>query len=133
MICNYPEVGGSIQRLLGENDLLFPKSGIQVDTTGFNIKSVFYFFNYRALQFVYVFLSNLVQEYRKGKQQENLQPHIQKAYDETLHRYHNYLTQKMFKVIFFFIYSIFIYFTSSQLGYEYAPKESILDIILKCI
>lgn len=53
----------------------------------------------RALQFVYVFLSNMVEEYKNGNPRESLQPHIKKAYDETLHKYHNFFTQKMFTVV----------------------------------
>lgn len=53
----------------------------------------------RALEFVYTFLKNMVEEYRKGTPQESLQPHLKKAYDDTLHKYHNFITQKLFSIV----------------------------------
>ncbi|GFT38786.1 glycolipid transfer protein [Nephila pilipes] len=50
----------------------------------------------RALEFVHVFLSCLVEDSKQVPGNESLTPFFQKAYDETLKPYHGIIVQKLF-------------------------------------
>lgn len=53
----------------------------------------------RALSFFHKFLFSVVEDAKAGRKREDLSDNIQKAYRETLQKYHGFLAQRLFSVL----------------------------------
>lgn len=53
----------------------------------------------RALEYIYAFIANLVEDHNSGAKTENMVPLCKKAYEDTLKRYHGWIVQKVFSVV----------------------------------
>lgn len=53
----------------------------------------------RALEYMFIFLSQIVEEHEEGGNTENLAVYCQKAYEKSLKQYHGWLTRKAFSMI----------------------------------
>lgn len=63
-----------------------------------NVNSNFLFILFRALEYIYAFIANLVEDHNSGAKTENMVPLCKKAYEDTLKRYHGWIVQKVFSV-----------------------------------
>ena len=55
----------------------------------------------RGLQYISIFMKEIVADHEKGLKTENMVPHVQKAYEESLKMYHGWIIQKVFTVSIF--------------------------------
>lgn len=54
----------------------------------------------RALEYLTMFLRLIVEDHKAGKKSENIGPFAKKAYEDTLKKYHSWLIQKIFGMVY---------------------------------
>ena len=53
---------------------------------------------FRALQFIIIFLQQIVADHQNATKTDNMGPFCRKAYEESLKKYHSWMVQKVFSV-----------------------------------
>lgn len=90
-----------------------------------------FLFSYRALEYVYVFLTCLVEESKQDLCSDNLVPYFNKAYEEKLKPYHGWFVQKLFGVSIFNFSNIKVDNTFLCALFSYGMNHEIMNINFK--